>query len=482
MRTLIQGGWVVGFRDGHHELLREGVVVYEGNEILHVGHRFDGRVDRTIDARGRLVSPGFINCHLHAGTNANHLFLIDHTKTDYFGSNFIAYAAGKRGTLDPRGGARVEVEQKYGLWAAMRGGATTIMDVGTRNAEAFLEMVGQLGVRIYMGPGFRSYEYVYDDQGRVQWDPAPPGADLAGLERAVKFAREHDGAHNGRVRCMLFPGQLDTCTIELLQATRRAANETGLRLSLHVAMNLVEFHRILREYRRTPIQLVHDIGFLGPDVILGHCVFHNRHSWVHYPYGDDLQLLADSGASVAHAPYKYAKMGILFESLWRYRERGINVALGTDTFPEDLIHEMRIAGAMCRFAEGSYLVGLPHEVFDCATLGGAKFLGRDDLGRLAPGAKADILIINLTGPRFGAVRDPIKSLIDAGTSDDIETIIIDGQAVLENRVPRVVDEAALLAQIQESGERIWASVPQWHWRGARADEVVPMSYPVREPA
>jgi 5-methylthioadenosine/S-adenosylhomocysteine deaminase len=480
MRTLIQGGWVVGYNGRGHELLRDGVVVYEDNQIIHVGHRFDGQADRTIDARGKLVSPGFINCHLHAGTNAPTQFLIDHTKADYFGSNFIAYGAGLRGTTDSRANTRVEVEQKFGIWAAVRGGATTILDIGSRNAEAFAEMCGQLGPRVYLGPGFRSYNYVFEPNGRVEWDPDIE-AGFAGLERAVAFARKWDGAYNGRIRCMLYPGQLDTCTVDLLKATRRAANETGLLMSLHVAMNLIEFHRILREHRLTPIELVASIGFLGPDVILGHCVFHSRHSWVHYPYVDDLKILADSGASVAHAPFKYAKMGIMLESLSRYRELGINVALGTDTYPQDLIAEMRIAAMMNRFAEGNFRVGTPHDVFDCATLGGARFLRRDDLGRLAPGAKADILIINLQGTRYGAVRDPIKSLVECGSGEDIETIICDGQTLLDNRVPQTVDEAALLAAIQESGEAIWASVPQWHWRGATVDEMVPMSYPVRAP-
>src|SRR5262249_17298499 len=160
--------------------------------------------------------------------------------------------------------------------------------------------------------------------------------------------------------------------------------------------------------------------------------------------------LADSGATVAHAPYKYAKMGLMLESLSRYRELGINVGLGTDTFPEDLVSEMRLAWMMNRFADGNFRVGKPHDVFDCATLGGARALGRDDLGRLTPGAKADLLVINLSGTHFGAVRDPIKSLVECGSAQDIETIVIDGQTVVDNRVPQTVDEAALLAAIQES--------------------------------
>src|SRR5205823_1194128 len=143
------------------------------------------------------------------------------------------------------------------------------------------------------------------------------------------------------------------------------------------------------------------------------------------------------------APYKYAKMGIMLESFERYRRLGINIALGTDTFPQDLISEMRLAGLMCRFAEGSFRVGKARDVFDAATLGGARALGRDDLGRLAPGAAADIVIVDLRGAHFGAVRDPIKSLMECGSASDIDTIVVDGRPLVESRKALVVDEAAL---------------------------------------
>ena len=477
MRTLIEGGWIVGFDGRSHQLFRDGTLVFEDDRVLHVGQRFDGQADQTIDARGMLVMPGLINTHLHLGSNAGHTFFLDETKADYFGANFYAYAVPRRGAADARGGIRADIEQLYGLWAAIRGGATTVLDIGSRNAVDLVRVVGEVGARVYLGPAFKSYSYAFDEAGRIQWDPDPTsGPD--GLARAVAFAAEYDGAHHGRVRCLLFPAQLDTCSVELLEATRRAANETGLRISLHAAMNLLEFQRILREYGRTSLQLLHDIGFLGPDVLLGHCVFHAHHSWAHYPYVDDLQLLADSGASVAHAPYKYAKMGIMLESFERYRKLGINVTLGTDTFPQDLIAEMRLAALMCRFAEGSFKVAKARDVFDAATLGGARALGRDDLGRLAPGAAADIVIVDLRGAHFGAVRDPIKSLVEYGSGSDIDTVIVAGRTLIAGRRAQAIDEPALLAAIQESGERAWASVPDWHWRKATVDEISPMSYPV----
>ncbi|HEX6510662.1 MAG TPA: chlorohydrolase family protein [Chloroflexota bacterium] len=480
MRTLIQGGWVVGFEGTNHELLRDGVVVYEDDRVLHVGHSFEGSVDRTIEAKGKLVSPGFINCHIHAGINAPHVLLNDPTKTNYFAQNFLAYGA--RLPTGPRPVQRVDVESQFGFWAAVRGGATTVMDVGLRppnNLAAATEMIGQLGVRAYLGPAFGSATYVLDEDGRIGWQWDIPGGE-AQLEATKRYIREYHGAFNDRIRGMLYPAQLDTCTPELLQAAKRAAAELGVGIQLHTAMNLVEFHKVLRERQVTPIEYLRDLRFLGPEVILGHCVFHNRHSWAHYPYGDDLAILADSGCSVAHAPYKYAKQGLALESFDDYRHRGINVGIGTDTFPQDMVSEMRLAALACRWAEGSFLAGKPKDVFHAATLGGAKALGRDDLGRLARGAKADVLVIDLRQVHFGAVRDPIKSLVEAGSQKDIDTIVVDGQSLVEHGRAVHIDEAALLDKVQQAAEEYWATLPDWRAKRQTIDDVAPMSYPVRE--
>src|SRR5207244_11812859 len=118
----------------------------------------------------------------------------------------------------------------------------------------------------------------------------------------------------------------------------------------------------------------------------------------HYAYGGDLKRLADAGVTVVHAPYKYAKLGIALESFERYRALGINLAIGTDTYPQDVVHEMRWAALMCRMAEGSFRVGRPGDVFDAATLGGSRLPGRDAPGRPTPGAKADLIVAHLLPP------------------------------------------------------------------------------------
>src|SRR5919108_1346747 len=171
MRTLIQGGWVVGFDGRGHELIPNGVVVFEGTHVIHVGRGFDGPVDRTIDARGKLVSPGFVNCHLHAAVNAGQTVFIADGKTDYFGSNFIGYVAPRRGAAPPRTMAKPDIGGLYGMWSALRAGATTILDVGTMpgGVEAFTKIAGEMGVRAYLGPAFRSANYVFEGS-RVVWD------------------------------------------------------------------------------------------------------------------------------------------------------------------------------------------------------------------------------------------------------------------------------------------------------------------------
>ena len=161
----------------------------------------------------------------------------------------------------------------------------------------------------------------------------------------------------------------------------------------------------MRRERCTPIELLNQVGFLDPEVSLSHCIFISGHSWLAYPYGDDLKIIADSGASVAYSPLKYLKLGILMESFDKYRKAGVNMGIGTDTFPKDILSDMHYAALAARVADKSFLSGHPRYVFNAVTLGGAKMIGRSDLGRLQKGAKADITIVNLRDIAFGAVRD-----------------------------------------------------------------------------
>jgi 5-methylthioadenosine/S-adenosylhomocysteine deaminase len=136
-----------------------------------------------------------------------------------------------------------------------------------------------------------------------------------------------------------------------------------------------------------------------------------------------------------------------------------------------------MAALLCKVVEHDFSVATSADVFSAATLGGARALRRDDLGRLAPGAKADIVLIDMRKIRVGPYRDPIKALVQCGTSDDVASVIVDGRTVVEDGHVVGVDEGQVLADAQREADRLWAEVPEWHWQKLTADELSSQSFP-----
>ena len=480
MRTLIQGGYVVGFDGREHEIIKDGVVVFDGNQIEYVGKQYPQPVDKKIEAKGCLVSPGFIDTHFHSGINASDYILNDSTKTDFFASNYLAHGGPTREGAHDAHLKDVDVGQRFSLIHVLKGGVTTTFDIGGPGGEPerYVDMVDQVGIRCGAGPSYKNVSFFHDRAGRLEYDWDDERGSK-GLKTAIDFAKRFAGACNGRMITMLFPGHVDSCTPELLKKTRIAAREIGVRVQIHATINLFEFHTVMQRERCTPIELLHKIGFLDPEVSLSHCIFISGHSWLAYPYGDDLKIIADSGAAVAYSPLKYLKLGIVMESFDKYLKAGINMGIGTDTFPKDILSDMRYAALASRLAEKSFLAGHPQDVFNAATLGGAKMLGREDLGRLQKGAKADIAIVNLRDIAFGAVRDPIRSLVESAVSRDVRTVIVDGETLVDNGKYLRLNEEELLEKVQAKGEQVWDSVPKWHWTEKGIDEVVPPAFKIR---
>lgn len=482
MRTKLQGGIVVGYDGRSHVLIRHGVVVWEDDRIVFVGKAYPQVVDRTLSAPHRLIIPGLIDLHWHAGIRANWRLTSDHGDPQFFGAGFPNTDAGRYGASYPVSEAEAETGATLNILELLSGGCTTLVEVGASAllVKHLVQQVERFGARAYLGPGYRSANYYRDAHGVIQydWDEA---AGQRGLEAACQFIREHDGRANGRIRGMLFPLQADTCTRELLQATAKASEELGVPVQIHTGQNLMEFHQTLRRYRRTPVELLDDAGLLGPRTTLGHCIMVSGHPQAHYPDGHDLDLIAAAKANVAHCPVSLGRRGMHLHHLSGYLARGINVGLGTDIHPFDLIREMRDAGLICKVAAESPNRGTAREVFNAATIGGATALGRDDLGRLAPGAKADLAIVNQQALHYGVIVDPIRSLVDCGVASDVETVIVDGQIVMENRqIPGAPAIHTLLARAQQFAEAYWSAYAQLDWHGRPVDDAFPNAFPWAE--
>jgi cytosine/adenosine deaminase-related metal-dependent hydrolase len=320
-----------------------------------------------------------------------------------------------------------------------------------------------------------------DAQGRLTYEE-DVAVGRARLQEAVDFARKFDGAAQGRLRALFNAAQVETCSEPLLRAGKDAARAIGAPIHTHAGGNLVEFQRIMDEYRKTPVRFLADIGFLDERTLLGHVVFTTAHEWAHYPFGDDLRLLAEHGSTVGHCPYKYAKMAMTLRSFQRYLEAGVTLALGTDTFPLDIVSELRWASILAKVTDANYQAGLARDVFNAATIGGCRFLGREDLGRLAPGAKADILLIDLDHAGGPVYADPIKALVDSASGRDVDTVIVDGQVLVQGGRATRVDEDAVFAKAREATQHYWSRVSGWRWDGATVDQIVPPAFPIHRAA
>ena len=480
MRTVIEGGWVVAWNGRSHEVHEQGSVAFEGARIVHAGGPYPGAADTRIAARGKLVAPGFINTHVHTAGNGGDYLLLDMAKNDYRTSNYMAFAAPLKGKMTPPPPEATAAIRAFVLLHALKNGTTTVIDVGGLRGDwdGYVRLVDDLGVRVYGGPPFRDRDTYMDAQGRLTYEE-DTAVGRERLKEAVDFARKFDGAAGGRLRALFNAAQVETCSEPLLRAGKEAAAGMSAPIHTHAGGNLIEFQRIMDEYRKTPVRFLADIGFLDERTLLGHVVFTTAHEWTRYPFGDDLRLLAERGATVGHCPYKYAKMAMTLRSFQRYLEAGVTLAIGTDTYPLDIVSELRWASILAKVTDGNYQAGLARDVFNAATIGGCRFLAREDLGRLAPGARADILLIDLDHLGAPVYADPIKALVDSASGRDVDTVIVDGQVLVQGGRTTRVDEDAVLAKARAATEHYWSRVPAWRWDGVGVDQIVPPAFPIR---
>ena len=481
MSIRIDGGVVVGWSGTSHEIVPNGSVLIEENTIQSVGTDKSPAADRVIDASEKIVCPGFVNLHVHSQLNIGDYLLTDVTKKDYLSANWFVFGAPLKEKIEAPPPPAVAIGRKYALYSALRNGATTVLDPGGGPGalDDYVAIVGQTGGRVFFSPRFRSHDIFTDAEGRHYYEErADKGR--PGLKVAVDFIKKFHGAHNGRLQGILNPAQAETCEPSLLKEAAAAARELDVPIHIHAGGNFREFLEILNRYRKPVAEYLADTGILGPRTTLGHMAITGGHSRVDYPRGDELKILVETGATIGHCPHKCAKMAFAMESFEQYLEAGVRIGLGTDTYPLDIISEMRYASLISRLVDRKASGARAKDVFNAATLGGAAALGRSDLGRLAAGAKADVVIINLRTTRYGPMRDPINALVEYGSGADVETVIVDGAVVVENGRSTRIDEEELFAQAEAGAKRAWDNWSARDWNRRTVEQINPPAFPTRK--
>jgi cytosine/adenosine deaminase-related metal-dependent hydrolase len=153
------------------------------------------------------------------------------------------------------------------------------------------------------------------------------------------------------------------------------------------------------------------------------------------------------------------------------------MSLGTDTNPQSVIEAMRWAAVVSKIVERNTEATTAAHVFDAATLGGARALGRDDLGRIAPGAKADLVLWKGASWGMTPLRDPVKNIVYNATAEDVDRVWVDGRLVVDGGRVRAADERAIFAALQAGGERMWPRMGPFDWAERDADALSPQTYP-----
>ena len=468
MKVGIEGGLIIAFDGTEHRLLEDGIVVYEGDTIAHVGKSYSGSLDKKIDASKRLVIPGLINIHSHFGSNPfSKSYRGDGSTREVYNSDLF-----DRGIAF---GASIAKEDyvnsvTFSLARQLRSGVTTVVEMGSVDALGDKESVGlaaKSGIRAYLLKAVRSGTYYTEDGHDVKftnfdgktWDDTQG---FKQLEGAMRFIEEYDGSHDDRVKSFLYPSAVYNCSPDVFREVRKLADEHCLLISSHVSEAALTFREMIRRHGKTPTEHLADLGILGPDFISGHSIIVSGHSKSGYadPWDRDIALLAETGSTVAHCPIVFSRYGIAMESYSKFLRMGVNIGIGTDSFPQDLLREMRLASTLSKVVEGEASVATSLDIFNSATICGANALHRPDLGRIAEGAKADLALIKLDSFNMSPLRDPIRNFVQLAESSDVDMVIVDGETLVDDGKVLGFDEDKNFEAMQNSMNKICDRIPE----------------------
>ncbi len=467
--------WVIAWNEdaGRHEFLRNADVAFTGQSIDFVGAGHAGAADTLIDGRGLMVMPGLVDIHSHPGDEPKSKGLFEECGSRLLHmTTLIEYMPLMRGD-DSAAGAALE----FALCELLKSGCTTVVDLSVAR-PGWLDTLARSGIRAYAAPMFRSARW-YTPNGHelcYEWDEEAGRRAFAEALEIVDEAARHPC---GRLGGMVAPAQIDTCTPGLLRDAYAAAGERGVPFQIHASQSVVEFREMVRRHGKTPVEFMAGLGILGSRAIVAHAIFLDHHPWLQWRGRRDLAVLGESGAHVAHAPNIFARRGMLLMDFGAYRDAGVNIGIGTDSFPHNMIDEMRWATVLAKVATGDvHAIGVG-DVFAAATVGGARALGRDDIGRLAPGARADLVLVDTTHPSMQPVRDPLRSLVFSALERPVRDVYVDGALVVKDGEVLTLDHAAAGERLNEGQRRALAGVAKRDWAGRSADEAFPMSLTVR---
>lgn len=441
-KILIKQAEIVTMND--HEEIIFGDILIENDRISQIGNNLNPtNVDKVIDGRNRTIVPGFIQTHIHLCQTlfrgqADDLELLDWLK--------------KR--IWPLEASHDEESIYYsamlGIGEMIQSGTTSIVDMETvRYTSSAFQALSESGIRALSGK-------VMMDQGEGL--PALLKEDTQkSIQQSVDLLEKWHNHDNGRIQYAFCPRFVVSCTEELLTQVRDLSSSYNVRVHTHASENRGEIELVEQERGMRNVVYLDHIGLANPRLILAHCV---------HLSDEEKRIIKERGVKVTHCPGSNLKLASGVADIPDMLNKSIMVSLGADGAPcnnnLDMFNEMRLAAIIQKPTHGPTSMNA-RTVFRMATIGGAKAMGLEkEIGSLEVGKKADLAILNLNDfhvyPSFDL--DPISRIVYSATRADVETTIIDGKIVMENRVMKTMDKDLVLKESNKSIKRLLKRLPQ----------------------
>lgn len=431
---LVKNGTIITMNPEREVL--EGNLLIAGRRIVEIGGP-ERPADKVIDASGRLVIPGFVQTHIHLCQTlfrgqADDLELLDWLKLRIWPLE----AAHDEESL--------YISALLGIGELFKGGTTTIVDMETvHHTEYAFRAIQETGIRALAGKVMMDY-----GEG-VPGGLREKTADS--IAESVALLEKWHGQDEGRIRYAFAPRFAVSCSEELLLEVRDLAHKYGVMVHTHASENRDEIELVMQDRGYRNVVYFDHLGLTGENLILAHCIWLDE---------EEMSILQRTGTRVAHCPSSNLKLASGIARVPEMLDRGISVSLAADGAPcnnnLDMFVEMRHAALIHKVGRGPTVMPA-RQVFEMATIGGARAIGLDEeIGSLEVGKRADLAIVDFGDFHVWPAEevDLISHLVYAARSSDVRTVIVDGRIVMEERKLQTIDESFVRERANEAIRRL----------------------------
>ena len=423
MNLLIKNATVV-LPDGQTKTAN---IAVEGSKILAIGEApADFIAEQTIDAKDMLAIPGFVNAHTHASMTLLRSYADDMELMTWLNDHIWPVEAKMISNDIYWGAALAAVEM-------IQSGTTTFADMYGPFMERVADVVTESGMRGVLSRGIIGV--------------APDGEKK--LEENISLYEDYNGAANGRIKVMFGPHAPYTCPPEFLKKVAAAAQRLGAEVHIHMNETKAEIEQITKQYGKRPFEYVEDTGLFESPTLAAHCV---------HLSDDEIAIIKKHHIRVAHNPGSNMKLASGIAPVPRLLKEGVTVALGTDGTSSnnnlDMLQEVQLAALLHKVNEYDPLAVPAFEALKMGTEYGAKAVGLDGIGRIAPGAKADIVLVSMKGAAWVPRFNEVSLLVYSGSAADVDTVICDGKVLMQHREILTLDEEKIKYEAQKCAERL----------------------------